>query len=35
MKNNGGVIINIIADMWKGFPLMRSVIQYFIQLAQI
>ncbi|ESO85705.1 hypothetical protein LOTGIDRAFT_183947 [Lottia gigantea] len=22
MKDNGGVIINIIADMWKGFPLM-------------
>ena len=23
MKDNGGVIVNIIADMWKGFPGMR------------
>ena len=23
MEENGGVIINIIADMWKGFPTMR------------
>ena len=23
MENNGGVIINIIADMFKGFPTMR------------
>lgn len=28
MKENGGTIINIIADMFKGFPLMRY--QYFI-----
>lgn len=20
MKDHGGVIVNIIADMWKGFP---------------
>jgi hypothetical protein len=26
MQENGGVIINIIADMWKGFPLMRLLI---------
>ena len=24
MKENGGAVINIIADMWKGFPGMRS-----------
>lgn len=23
MKKYGGVIVNIIADMWKGFPGMR------------
>lgn len=23
MKQHGGVIVNIIADMWKGFPGMR------------
>lgn len=23
MKENGGVIVTIIADMWKGFPGMR------------
>lgn len=25
MKDNGGVIVNIIADMWKGFPGMAWV----------
>jgi hypothetical protein len=23
MNENGGGIVNIIADMWKGFPMMR------------
>lgn len=26
MKDHGGIIVNIIADMWKGFPGMRQVL---------
>jgi len=26
MKEHGGVIVNIIADMWKGFPGMRYIL---------
>jgi len=30
MSDNGGVIVNIVADMWKGFPMMRySVVSFF------